>query len=62
MYRHSRCWIDVARRAHVMLMAMLRSHMMLIRMAEGRLGGEVARGEGGGKAVPSEITTSCCDI
>ena len=46
----------------MMLMAMLRSHMVLIRVAADRLGGEVSKGEGGDKATPFEIATSCCDI
>jgi hypothetical protein len=45
-----------------MLTAMLRSHMMLIRVAADRLGGEAFRGKGWDKISPFEIPTSCCDI
>ena len=62
MYRRAHCWINVAKRAHVMLMAKLRSHRMLIRTAAARLGSEVSGGEDGGRRVPSENPESCCDI
>jgi len=45
-----------------MLTAILKNHMMLIRVAADKFSCEVSAGKGGDKAVPFEIPTNCCDI